>query len=698
MRPKYKEDVTFMPTSDGVYLRSSKSRLMLKGKSLYPLLKHLVPHLNGSVTLEELTAGLIPAKQRMVTQLIEKLLAHDFVRDSSQERCHTLPALEMATYATNITFLDTCYPSTPHLFETFRQQRLLLIACGMGVIALVQAGLHCGIKQLGVIAAAEDLEQSTPAEGGADWLSPCDKEQIVHWISPPCWENEEEVRAVIQRYDAVVQIAGPSALPRARVLNRLCRNEGKVLIQAVVQDDQAWIGPLVSVETGNCWECAWWCWQAARRAVSRKPLGDWPLARAQGTLIAQQLLFALFQSAARAGADQLAGRVSVLDLSTWLSESHRFLPHPQCAACQQPAFPSATQFLAQIQQVQQRAPLQKEDFLRALLECIDEQCGLFTALDSLPFMQVPLAVSAVTLASPLSAKGPVSLEVIATGIDAQEARERALCKACERYAAYNLAPGSLCSAEVAQRFCSAVIAPDQLLGADPAVLQSPGWSWAQDLQTEQAALVPLHCLPPERGVASGQSWEEAVCQALLDWCTFLTLAHLQDVQRPYARVDLARVSLTPAGAYLLRQLQTVDARVAIYDVTGSLGVPTFAICLGERVVAYTTHYEAGQALDMGLTLALQQYQCEHFQQAAYALAPVQDCPLNQRSEQYCLPAYTLPDTWPARRGWLLARLQRSGWRSFALPLMNADPALAKVLPFLVRVFVCRSQEQKREVQ
>jgi bacteriocin biosynthesis cyclodehydratase domain-containing protein len=690
MRPKYKEDVTYIPTSDGVYVRSSKSRLMLKGKSLYPLLDHLVPHLNGNVTLEELTAGLGPARQRMVRQLLEKLLAHDFVKDTSQQRCHLLCPEEMAAYAANITYLDTLSPSAPQMFATFRQQRLLLTGCRESISALVQAGLQSGVKHLGVLAAPQE-------SGDADCLIPCDTEQAVQWMSAPCWEDESEVRAAIQGCDAVLQIAGPAELPRARMLNRLCLDEGKVLIQAIVQDEQAWIGPLVNAETGNCWECAWRRWQANREAVSGEPAGAWPLARADATLIAQRLLFALFQSVTRAGADLLTGRISVLDLTTWQSESHRFLPHPQCLACQQPQVPSAAQFLAQIQQLQQQPPLEREDFFSALAGCIDARCGLFMTLDFLPFMQVPLAVSAVTLASPEPAHGrPVFHEIIATGIDPQEARERALFKACEYYAAHCVTVGSLCLAESVLQQPPALIVRDLVLGADPTLAQSPGWTWALDLQTDQATAVPLFCLPPERGVASGKSWEEAVCQALLDWCTFLTLADMQNAPGLYARVDLAQVSFTSAGAYLSRLLKTVAARVTIYDVTGSLGVPTFAVCLDERVVAYTAHYETGLALEMGLAQVLQQYQAEHFQQAACALASVPDCPLDRRGEQYCQPAYTLPDTWAARRNWLLERLQHSGWRCFVLPL-NADPTLARVFPFVVRVLVCRSQKQEREV-
>src|SRR5260370_3806131 len=76
IRPKFNADTCYVLVSDGVYLRSNRSGLILKGKTLYRLLAHLFPNLNGNYTLEEITEGLDTNRKRMVTNLIEKLLAH----------------------------------------------------------------------------------------------------------------------------------------------------------------------------------------------------------------------------------------------------------------------------------------------------------------------------------------------------------------------------------------------------------------------------------------------------------------------------------------------------------------------------------------------------------------------------------------------------------------------------------------------
>src|SRR5882762_3188487 len=105
IRPKFNADTCYILVSDGVYLRSNHSGLILKGKSLYCLLEHLVPNLNGNYTLEEITEGLDADRKRMVTNLIEKLLAHHFLKDASQDQLHTLRPTELETYSSDITFI-----------------------------------------------------------------------------------------------------------------------------------------------------------------------------------------------------------------------------------------------------------------------------------------------------------------------------------------------------------------------------------------------------------------------------------------------------------------------------------------------------------------------------------------------------------------------------------------------------------------
>ena len=153
--------------------------------------------------------------------------------------------------------------------------------------------------------------------------------------------------------------------------------------------------------------------------------------------------------------------------------------------------------------------------------------------------------------------------------------------------------------------------------------------------------------------------------------------------------------MTAEGVYLAGLLKAVVGQVVVYDVTGTLQVPTFAICLDEKVVAYSTHWDVAQALGLGLEEALQHYQSEHFQEGEYALVPVSDFPAALRSEQCSVPRYPAPDVWSERQKWLLQKLQANGLRAFAVPL-DHDPALVEMLPFIVRVLLGKSELSKGE--
>lgn len=711
-RPKCKADTYCVPMPDGVYLRGNNNRLTLKGKSLSALLEHLIPNLNGNLTLAELTEGLDAGRKRMITNLIEKLFTHDFLNDLNQDQSHTLRPLELETYASNIAFIESFQPSAASRFEQFRNKHLLIIGSGLCVSPLVQASLQCGVKQIDVMGTLKDEANSPSLPATPDSFVKYDAEQTVQLRDTPLWESEIEVRKAIQDYDAILHLAEQSMVARAQLLNRLCVDEQKTFIQAILTDDCAWIGPLVYTEMRGCWECAWRRLQANQLdrsgPFSRHVLRDQPLVShrlssvtAEATVIAHRLLLALFQYFTRTSITETNGKVCRIDLETCQSESHAFLPHPDCLACQHPPIPTASQLLEQIQQLQHQAPLDPAIFLENIAGCVDQRCGLFTALDSAPFVQVPLAVYKVNLANPLLRKGqPASLEAVAASIETRDARIRALQKACERYAANFVDQRRLLSPESVPQHTFPVISADQLVGAAPFFPEREMWTWALDLQTQQAALVPAtrvssSLCTQERGVASGKTWNETICQALLDWCNYLTVEHVKDARQPYPRVDLDRLPLTPEGGHLYRLLQATGEHLTVYDVTGSLRVPTFAVCLNGRVVTYSTHCDAVQALRAGFEQTLQHYQSERFQQADYALAPVPDCPAPLRSDQSSLPHYTLPDAWSDRLEWLLQQLQSSGYHAFAIPL-NDDPALARVLPFLVRVLLKRRELERGE--
>ena len=700
MRPKFKADTYYIPMSDGVYLRGSNNRIFLKGKSLYRLLEHLVPYLDGKATLAELTEGLDADRKRMVTNLVEKLFIHDFLKDVSQDQLHTLSPMELETYALNIAFIESFQASAAFRFECFRNKQLLIIGSGLYFSSLIQASLDCGVRQINVLRTPEDEIGSSSHQETLDLFASYASGQSIQLIDTSSWDNEVEMRNIIQAYDAVLHIAERPMLARAQLLNRLCVEERKPFSQAIVVDDQAWIGPLVCPETGTCWECAWRRRQAnltyPSEHLPRGAFCNLPsvahsqfLAMSKAIMIANRLIFGLFLYFTQINPIE-AARLSVIDLETGLSESHAFLPHPHCQACQHPVIPTASQFLEQIQRLQHQGPIDPDKFLEDFARCVDDKLGLFTALDD-HFVQAPLAVYKVHLSHPMLKFQTEPFSVFAVSTDTSDARMCAAQKACVRYAAAIVDRRRLVPHEIVQQQPFPVISTDQLIGIKPHSLESELWTWALDLQMQQAVLVPAPYVfsslcRQEQGMASGKTWEEAICLALLDWCNYLTVELLLEAQQAYMQIDLVRTPMTSEGLHLYHLLKTTGEQITIYDVTGALQVPTFATCLGDKIIAYSTHCDVVQALSRGLEQALQHYQSEFFQQFGYAVPPVPDLPSILRSDQLSVLQYTSPDTWSARQEWLLQRLQSNGLRAFAIPL-DHDPALVQVLPFIVRVLL-----------
>jgi bacteriocin biosynthesis cyclodehydratase domain-containing protein len=535
----------------------------------------------------------------------------------------------------------------------------------------------------------------------------------VQLVNVSHWDDEAELLNTIQVYDAILHISDRPMLARAQLLNRLCIEQQKTFIQAVLVDDHAWIGPLVSPEAGRCWECAWRRLQSnlphPLEQLPRYEFHDQPTASIShffalptATIAANRLIFELFKHFTQTGFTETAGKLIDIDLATFLSESHAFLPHPHCQACQHPLIPTESQFLEQMQQLRHQRPINQDIFFENMSHCIDERLGLFTTVDNDKFAQVPLAVYKINLSNIMLTKHQSkTLHVIATSTDTTDARLQASQRACERYAANLVDRRRLLSHETVQQYSLPAISPNQLLGIKPHLTETETWIWGLDLHTQQAYLVPatqvffsLYNNASERGIASGMNWEKTICQALLDWCNYLTIEELKDSHHSYTQVDLAKAPMAPEGTHLHHLLKTTGRQITVYDVTGTLRVPTFATCLDEKIIAHSTHCDVAQALRKGLEQALQQYQSEQFQQPEYAI-PMPDFSSILRSNQLHVPRYILPEAWPARLECLLHKLQVNHLRAFAIPL-DHDPALAQVLPYIVRVLLTKAEVKNEQ--
>ncbi|GCE28423.1 hypothetical protein KDA_39070 [Dictyobacter alpinus] len=698
MRPKLKADTCYMQVPDGVYLRGNHGGLLLKGQSLYRLLVYLAPLLNGNTTLHTLTEDLKPDQKSMVIKMVDKLLVRHFLQDMSQQRPSSLRPAELATYASTVNFIASFQDNAAYHFEQFRNQRLLIIGSGMTFAALIQAGLQSGIRHIDGMSSQPGIEAS---------FSPSDPEQTVRLLDGFPWDDQAATLDTIQAYDTIVAIADRPLLAQSRALNKLCVEQRRTFLQATIVSEHAWIGPLIrpdTLERGGCWECAWLRLQEHRGQQNPLYAFDDQLARtasqfltpAVAMMLAYQLTASLLTACTQAGRGEHLAQMTTLDLPTFNSESHTIHPHPCCTACQQPDMRTEQQFLAQVQRLQQQEPLQPEAFVEQLRSCFDTELGLFVENDNSDCIQMPLNLQSIDIA----AQGE-RVSVIGADLEIRKALLQAGLRACASYASRMMDPRRLLTNPLHQQPPLPV-----LMSATAANLNANDttWTWSLDIQTRRPYLVPAARVftnstiqaGPGRGVAAGMSWDEAVCQALLDWSEYLTLTQLTQTQQAYNQIDLTSTPLDAEGRQLYQLLGATGQQISAYDVTGVLQIPTYALCLDSEVMAYGTHCTLVEALKNGMRRALLHYQLTRLDPSADVPMAVSDLPLNLRGdESYASEGTTQPETWSDRLEWLVQKFQAHRLRILAIPL-DHDPVLSKLAPFIVRLLLTQTAQDRQE--
>jgi putative thiazole-containing bacteriocin maturation protein len=753
MLPKLKGDTFFIPMPDGIYFRNNQSSLKIKGKVVYRWVESLAPYLNGEHTLAKITAGLDSEKQAMVKDLVNTLLTHGFLKDLSQDLPHHLSQTERETYAAEIAFIDSFCESAAARFERLREHQVLLIGSGLTLTGLVHACLKGGLRQVAVITTSECETNTRRHQEYLDLFHKGDPRQTLREIKAPTWENKVEVLATLQHFDTIIHVSDRPMLARASMLNQLCVAHKKTFIQATIVDDHAWIGPLVRPQDrrdgqgqalSGCWECAWRRLQGNLTNMQEQlPLYAFQdqttasisrfVALPTAAFVANLLGFEVFKSVTEAGPVETIGNLIEVKLETLRTQKHPFMPHPLCRTCQHPEPRTEAQFLDTIRQLEHVGvvpcadpPSEDEDlFSKQVASCFEARLGLFSSLDEGDLVQLPLSVCKAVVSNPMQQEqAENSLAVLGCGFTFGTARKRAAERACEIYAASlvdrRLLPSSQGTGQ-GPALSAPTIPAEHFLSVVP-LDEVKDWTWATDLSTGQACLVPAPLVYPVLrglsplsdaglGISSGTSWAEAVGRALLSVCRYLTITQLECTQ--YPQVDLTAINFSPDGTRLLHILEQMGERVTAYDVTGPLQVPTLAICLEGQTVAYGTHVDLAQALQDGLERALLHKQLSGEQILVDNLPPVPDLPLAPHGETTgrdrtegigtgsalgtghglnptaSFGIYDASQEWPDLKGWLQEVLQTNGWWAFAVSL-DHDPILRQIRPYIVHVLVAHA--------
>ncbi|MEW1751657.1 hypothetical protein [Streptomyces angustmyceticus] len=634
MRPRLKSDVLYVPTADGVHVFGAGADLALHGRSAYQWLDRLAPYLDGSVELDDLVGRLPDDKRQVVHALVGQLRAAGCLVDAGEDLPHRLTRRELETYASEIAFIEYHGDSAARRFETYRDSAMVVLGAGPVFVSLVCSALRSGVRHL---RAVRTEGTGTNTERLAELTAEAavrDPEQTLHHVP----YGEEELERLVDQADAVLHVADGTGTDRAMRLDAVCRESGTLLVQGLVVDDAAWLGP-----AGTAWRSAW------RRLGARGPFR--PNAFLTGpaaAVVASHLGLAAFTAltgiADPAEAADGARKVTRIDLETLRTSTHTFLPHPTVA----PARPETREeFTRRLERLGATPPLDEDTFSRRAARCFDPYVGVLRALDEGEFTQVPLHV---TEAVP-RAGGAAPAYGAGTGF--AEARRDAALRGLASYAAHH--------------------ADDRRHGPGGTV-----WGWSPyERRAEAVPASRVFATDHEVGVAARLCWDDAVADGLAQHCVRLAL---RDVAQGRARprpVELEPGSLSPGERRLLDLLHASRGSVEVADIGEALGVPVLAWWQGGRPAAATC---GNEAVAEGLRAALLDRQSAMTDEPAYAPArwdrPGTPVPCGEPAR---LPLPAGPER-------MAEALRSRGARPLVVPL-DHDPAVHAVLPFLVRVVI-----------
>lgn len=638
VRPRLRGDVYVMRVPEGAYIRSNLGGSMLKGASTYEWIQRVAPMLDGSKTLGELCASVPENSRAALAKLIMLLHGKGYVKNVLDDRPHTLSADLTTTYAANIAFIEYFTDSPELRFQHYRDSTIVLAGAGPLLQALANSQLRAGVRTCSLAPFAE---------------SPFDRDRVAEHLAAARTQDPDQnvvyLDAIAPGATMVLHVADRPMIERARQLPGAALAAGASFGQAVVVGDEAWIGPVIG-EDGDAttWESAWLRLCALAPSLTGADLRDHPevepsefLRGPTVALVANQLCFAAFRHLTGIQESTGTDHLVRFDLETLETGNHAFLPHPLA----QPAVPDDP---ARLTALAAAVPVDDEELARRAVDCVDPRTGVFAEITERDYEQLPLFVSEVVVSDPVGLAGG-TFPVHGCGDSVVESRQRAVRNAFERYAAVM----------VDTRRGTELTGLDVLTGAPVAV--------------SAAAVFPA------KSVASGRDWAQAVRAAVVLAATGNVAQALSDATEPFPRLDLDNVELTARGKRYLKLLEIVDQPFTIHDLSGQLGLPTFAFNTPNGTVAYVSDLDVDLAVERGLERTLLAYQSQAANQPAYAPTSVPDLPANLRGELGEWPSSASLDE-------VVARLTRDGGRVVAVPL-DHDPAIAQLCPFVVTAVV-----------
>jgi bacteriocin biosynthesis cyclodehydratase domain-containing protein len=517
-RPRVRRDVLYTEVPEGVLFHDATTGFRVHGRSAYRFATLVVPFLDGTTTVAELSAGLGPAQRAMVLDLVGTLYRRGFARavppvDPDREPVLAEPVRRR--FEPQVSYIDHHVDDAESRFATFRHTRVAVVGDDEVAGWAARSLLRNGAATIGVAPLVLDdgLEREA-AELSADDC-PADLRAVAALAGSPTWPE-------LDGYDVVVVTPTASGTRTVLALQEQGVPEGVVLLPCWTAGRDVLLGPSMRTGTRGCWLCAalrvagtaepeaaadLWSGLAGHRLPGHRPLG--PVAAMVGNLVGYEI----FRLTTGALPGETDGRVVVQDQDTLDAVVEPLLPHPACGLCSAPGphlravGDRATELAEPAASPQAWKPMpepggpeaeQQLATLEQRMALVGARLGVVTAFDDDLLPQTPLRVTTAHVALGHGRRRRIA------AVDVHNvagARIAALAAAAGVYTDRLVPPDGLltgAAAEEAQRLLP-VVPPAALTtqsGTDPDGATVSAWVAATSLTTGGRALVPAAAVAP----------------------------------------------------------------------------------------------------------------------------------------------------------------------------------------------------------
>lgn len=398
---KVKRDLFIYPEANkGVYLRNNVISVRMEGSTIEKWLEKLIPMLDGSLTLGEITNGLPEPYKEQVYKITDVLFENGFVRDVSQDLPHELPDYVLKKYASQIEYINHLKDSGAHRFQTYRQTKVAVISSGPLLYSLVHALIESGLPAFSIFP-TQKADENRLHKMISDAKAADSDTQI----------SIKQTNETLQPFEYILHGSDGDNLDQLRTTQDFCKKHGKIFLPVTIEKKAAFAGPIVSAKSNACWESAF---------IRMHHKENYSPSSTAISMLGNVAVFELFKTITGVQESNKDSLIYRLNLETLEGSWHAVIPHPHVTKSLQ-AIPIPDPLLHMLETTQPQ-----KDFQSLFYQITSRETGIFHTWEEEDLLQLPMSQCKVTVADPHT-------EIVCSGLTHDEARTEAGLSGIETY-------------------------------------------------------------------------------------------------------------------------------------------------------------------------------------------------------------------------------------------------------------------------